>query len=215
MEKEKTELLLRIANHWILHASFNSGLGLFNGKMGCAVFFFHYARYTGNDCYEYFAGELLNEIYEDIHADTSVRFSSGITGIAWGVTYLIYAGFVEGNPGEILTDIDRKIMEKDLRRISDYSLESGLEGIAWYALSRLYSKENKPFDANWLSDLQQACNRIEKEKRPKGILSFSDHIAGKRIENPFFGIIEKLTETSGNKPDNALSWQKGLSIIVS
>jgi lantibiotic modifying enzyme len=215
MEKEKTILLQRIVNHQVLHASFDSNLGLFNGKMGCVIFFFHYARYTGNNCHENFAGELLNEIYEDIHADMSVRFSSGLTGIAWGIAYLIYAGFVEGNPDEILIDIDHKIMEKDLRRISDNSLETGLEGIAYYALCRLYSKENKPFDTNWLSDLQRACSHIEKENRLRGILSFLDHMDGKRIENPFSGIIEKLIETSGNEPDNALNWQKGLNMIVS
>jgi hypothetical protein len=112
-------------------------------------------------------------------------------------------------------DIDNKIMEKDLRRINDYTLETGLEGIAWYALCRLYSKENKPFDVNWLNDLQQTCSCMEKENRSGGILSFLDHMAGKRIENPFSVIIERLIETSGNEPDNALNWQKGLSMIVS
>ena len=41
-------LLEKIANHYLFYGSFHSDLGLYNGKMGMVIFFFHYARYTGN-----------------------------------------------------------------------------------------------------------------------------------------------------------------------
>jgi hypothetical protein len=214
MENEKIALLQRIANYQMLHASFGCDLGLLNGKTGCAIFFYHYARYTGNSAYEDFAGELLNEIYEDIHADIPYRFSSGIIGIAFGISYLIYAGFVEGDMDEILMDIDNKIMEKDLRRISDYSLETGLEGIVRYALCRLYLVENKPFDIVWLNNLQNTYYQVKEDIRSQGIGLLEDFIAGKEIENPFTWMIEKITESGDKEPEDSLRWQKGLSMII-
>ena len=44
-------LLEKIANHYLFYGSFYSDLGLYNGKMGMVIFFFHYARYTGNSLY--------------------------------------------------------------------------------------------------------------------------------------------------------------------
>ena len=52
-------LLEKIANHYLFYGSFHSDLGLYNGKMGMVIFFFHYARYTGNSLYEDFAEEFL------------------------------------------------------------------------------------------------------------------------------------------------------------
>ena len=60
-------LLEKIANHYLFYGSFHSDLGLYNGKMGMVIFFFHYARYTGNSLYEDFAEEFLNEILESAH----------------------------------------------------------------------------------------------------------------------------------------------------
>lgn len=76
--------LLSIANHLLLHTSFMTNLGLFYGKMGSALFFVHYAKYTNNSIYDDFVGEILDEIYEDIHTEMPVYFSNGLSGIAWG-----------------------------------------------------------------------------------------------------------------------------------
>ena len=50
--------LRRIANVLLLNASFIDNPGLLNGKMGIAIFFYHYSRYTKNKIYEDYAGEL-------------------------------------------------------------------------------------------------------------------------------------------------------------
>ena len=67
-------LLEKIANHYLFYGSFHSDLGLYNGKMGMVIFFFHYARYTGNSLYEDFAEEFLNEILEKLHTETPISF---------------------------------------------------------------------------------------------------------------------------------------------
>lgn len=56
-----------------------------------------------------------------------------------GVEYLVRKGFVEDDDNEGRNKIDEKVMEYDVRRLGDYSLATGLEGISWYVLLRLSS----------------------------------------------------------------------------
>ncbi len=93
--------LKRIANILLINGSFTDNLGLLNGKMGIAIFFFHYARYC-NKVYEDYAGELVDEIYDEINTNTPVNFADGLTGIGWGIEYLVKNGFVQANIDEAL-----------------------------------------------------------------------------------------------------------------
>ena len=52
-----------------------------NGKMGIAIYFFHLSRETNNQIYEDYAGELVDEIYEEITSYTPVGFENGLAGI--------------------------------------------------------------------------------------------------------------------------------------
>lgn len=104
-------LLEKIANHYLFYGSFHSDLGLYNGKMGMVIFFFHYARYTGNSLYEDFAEEFLNEILENLHTETPISFKRGLAGIGWGMLYLIKQGFMETDIQETFKDMDEKVME--------------------------------------------------------------------------------------------------------
>ena len=131
-----SDILSRISQFLMLNGSFTNNLGLLTGKMGIVIFFFHYSRYTNDTTYEEFAGELLDEIYNEIHTETPVGFASGLCGIAWGILYLIEKGFVDADPNEVLSDIDQAIMKYDVRRISDTSLDTGLLGIAHYIFQR-------------------------------------------------------------------------------
>ena len=53
--------LKRIANVLLLNASFIDNLGLLNGKMGIAIFFYQYAHYTGSKVFEDYASEKIDE----------------------------------------------------------------------------------------------------------------------------------------------------------
>ena len=157
-------LLERIVRHLTIHSSYMSDIGLCHGKMGIVLFFVHYARFTGKQLYHEFAGELLNEIYEEIHTDLPVNFESGLCGIGWGIEYLLQNGFMEGDSDEILADIDAKVMERNLLRISDYSIKTGLEGISYYICKRINSPSRKseclPFDETFLSDWHTVASSI-------------------------------------------------------
>ena len=172
-DMDKNLLLSKIANHLILKASFMTDLGLYHGKIGIVIFFAHYSRYTENIIYDDFAGDLLDEVFEDIHADTSFDFESGLCGIGWGIKYLFDNNFIEGSPDDILMDIDKKIMEKDILRIADKSFKTGLTGISFYVESRLKNKskkcKNNTFDKIYLNNLKKVDLRSINSK-PKDIL---------------------------------------------
>lgn len=86
--------LKKIANVLVLNASFTDNPGLLNGKMGIAIFFYHYSRYSDNKNYEEYAGELIDEIYSEINTNTPVNLADGLIGIGWGIEYLVQSGFV-------------------------------------------------------------------------------------------------------------------------
>ena len=139
----KDKLLQRIARYLMLHGSFTDDIGLLHGKTGIVIFFYHYARYTEKRIYNDFAEELIEEIYKEINVSTPLNFKDGLCGIAWGIGYLIQNDFIEADPDEVLEDLDKRIMEWDVRHISDCSLETGLTGIACYVISRMRNREKE------------------------------------------------------------------------
>lgn len=159
--------LNRIVNLLLLNSSCLEDIGLFQGKMGVSLFFFHYSRYTNDKLYSEFAELLIDEIYEDIYLCNSVNLEDGLCGIGWGIEYLIQHNFVQGNTNEILYELDQKIMGIDIRRIDDLSFRKGLEGIVYYVLCRLISKKkdqmDEPFDLLFLSDLKNTIINLHRK----------------------------------------------------
>ncbi|MCC8144920.1 MAG: hypothetical protein LIO93_00450 [Bacteroidales bacterium] len=155
-------MLERIVHHLIMHTSIFPELGLYHGKMGIVLFFAHYGRYTGNPLYDEFAGELLDDIFEEMDESVPINFEYGLCGIGWGICYLLQHGFMEGDGDEILYEMDKKIMERDIRRVEDPGIRSGLKGISYYIHKRtqIARQENLPFTPEYL---QEWNNRISQE----------------------------------------------------
>ena len=69
---------------------------------------------------------------------------------------------MEGDSNEILTEIDKKVMERDLRRIKDLSLETGLMGISSYINIRINNADitaiHTNFDDLFLLEWNLICN---------------------------------------------------------
>ena len=82
------KILKQIADYQILTSVFCSDLSLFRGKMGMVLFFFLYARYSGNVRFEDFAGELLDEVCINLHTSLPITFADGLCGIGWGIEFL-------------------------------------------------------------------------------------------------------------------------------
>jgi len=192
----KDKILQRISRYLMLHSSFSYNIGLLNGKIGIAIFFYHYMKYSGRKIYSDFADELIHEIYKEIHVNMSLNFKDGLCGIAWGIEYLIKNNFIEGNPDEVLADLDKRIMEWDVRRITDYSLATGLNGIASYVISRFENRKNE-YDfihQDYIFDLIDAMKR-NKENTSLPLIKILENIVNRRIitkiDDPVFKIINQ------------------------
>ena len=158
----KDEILEKIAQHMMLNSSFADTAGLLDGKMGCVIFFFHFAKYSGKSIYEKFAYELLDEIYEEISYKTPVGFKDGISGIAWGMDYLISNKFVNADDEDLLDEIDKLIVKTGVNEIQDTSVESGLKGLAHYVISRKSNTEisHSMISKDYVRDLINALFQV-------------------------------------------------------
>jgi glycosyltransferase involved in cell wall biosynthesis len=152
-KQKVNERLRRIANVLMLNASFIDNLGLLNGKMGIAIFFYHYARYTGSKILEDYAGELIDEIYEEISTNTPLDFANGLTGIGWGIEYLEQKGFLEADTDEILQDIDKTVYQKILLDFNN----NELQGYLLYYLNRNKAKNNANNKKEFLKNRAFLC----------------------------------------------------------
>ena len=132
-----------------------------------------------------------------------VGLSFGWCGIGWGVEYLVRKGFVEDDDNEERNKIDEKVMEYDVRRLGDYSLATGLEGISWYVLLRLSSGDKgvRIGEKNYLSDLKSACEKVLKKGRYEGILLLLDFLNGKRANYPFGEFFSQIPGEAHYIPD--------------
>ena len=142
--------LQRIANMLLLNGSFINNLGLLNGKMGIAIFFYQYSRFTNNKVYLDFAGQLIDEIYEEIYYGMSADFANGLTGIGWGIEYLIKNGFVEADRDETLKEIDNGVFGASLGMPVMISDQNDILGFGLYYLTRLYGREHIEDEINIL-----------------------------------------------------------------
>ena len=160
MKRMSTDMLSYISNYLCFHSCEATDLGLLTGKMGMVLFFYHYAQYVDERLFTELADDLLDDIFEDINTDTSLDFSSGLSGIGWGILYLLKNRFVEGNPNEILSDIDRRLMEIYLQNVKDRSLD-GLLGYIYYFYERLAVNETiTEYDTTYIEMIRQTVIRL-------------------------------------------------------
>lgn len=156
--------------HWILlRLSMEKEVGLFHGKMGIVLFLSHYFKYNGDQVYEDIANELMEELCEEIHCESPIGFASGLSGIGWGIEYLLQNNFFEGDSLELCEEIDEKIIAIDPRTITDFSLDTGLEGLLHYILMHIKGNINQcsqyPFDKIYLERLYNTTSAILKNDK--------------------------------------------------
>ena len=133
----------------------NGDIGLIHGKMGKAIFFFHYAQFTDNDLYEHYAVRLIKEVVRMIHNKIPCDYENGLTGIGVGFEYLSQNGFIENNTDELLKDFDELLFEATF---SNFSLLNGYMGCARYWTYRMQNS-NRTLDGEH-SIVEKAMNKI-------------------------------------------------------
>lgn len=156
----------KIINTLLLNASFIDNLGLMHGKMGISICFFHLARQTGNQIYEDYAGELIEEIYEEITINTPVDFENGLAGIGWGIEYLVQNGFIEADTDEVLEEFDKKIFKELIYNTPrDIGLLYGLVGIGAYFLKRIQNPQSNDEKITTLTNKQTLMHLTDELER--------------------------------------------------
>lgn len=209
----KHEVLQRIARYLMLHSSFTDKIGLFDGKMGVILFFMNYAKYTGCKRYEKFAGELIDEIYTEIRIDCSANFGNGLAGIAWGMEYLIRNHFVKADPDEVLKELDSRILERDVRKIKDFSIESGLKGIAYYAINRCSGREYPFIFKDYMIDLTESLQMsAQDDKESLDIINTLQTIINKNEVSKEMDFLTKFI--AHIHINNPLNFTKGRSLGI-
>jgi len=130
--------LKNISDFLLQHSNIVSNPGLLHGKMGLAVFFFNYARCTGNIFYEEQAITLIYQIQELILQQQNINYADGLTGIGVGIEYLSQIGLLDIDTNEILEDFDGRIRQEIMygQKINN-TLFNGFCGLGQYLLYRL------------------------------------------------------------------------------
>ena len=149
--------LKKIVKTLIINGTLTDQPGLFYGKTGIAVFFFHYARLTGIELFQDYAIDLLEDIQNQINVTISLRYDVGLAGIGAGYEYFLQNGFLDAD-NDIFDEFDAKMYRTAMYEpYPDLSLEGGLTGWGRYFIFRLRGKGHKDIK------LHEAMTRIAGE----------------------------------------------------
>jgi len=136
--------LEKIIQTLIINGTLTDQPGLFYGKTGIAVFFFHYAHQTRNEVAQNYAMDMIEEIQKQITSTVPARYDTGIAGIGVGFEYFLQNGFLAADE-DIFEDFDARMFRAALYEpYPDLSLEGGLTGWGRYFIYRLLGKGQKP-----------------------------------------------------------------------
>jgi hypothetical protein len=181
----------KIAN--ILNDRNLNNQGLMSGKIGQSIFFYILARKLSNEDYAKCAEKLIDEIF--LKTTPIINFKDGIAGIGWGIEYLIQNDFCEGEPDEILEDIDSKIFkflneEKEI----PFGLQNGLIGYLQYLIMRL---KNKPDVQNNTVKINQELlkfiiNKID-QLAPEQFISLTRDIRFNLLEDVYIMLLSCIS----------------------
>lgn len=176
----KDPQLSQIAEWLLLNGTLNSCAGLLHGKMGIALFFFHYAHFTNQSLFEEYAWNLLMGIQEQIHANYRPDYESGIAGIGVGMDYLIRKEFLAVDP-DFFEDLDKRMYRAVMYDpCPNYSRDEGLIGYGWYWLCRQENKKASECLEKILWHLEQPDRVLTKEES-RDVLGFRCAYDGKSL----------------------------------
>ena len=145
MQKKNIKIeedLQQIANMLLLNGTLTQCPGLVHGKMGIAIFFFHYALFTGNELFADYAMDVIGEMLDQIHVNSPADYERGIAGIGVGIDNLIFNDFLSVED-DICEGFDQRMFRAVMYDpYSDFTLYGGLIGYGQYWITRLRYQES-------------------------------------------------------------------------
>lgn len=180
--------LRKITDYLLLKSPYIQDIGFFHGKMGIAVALYVYANRYHDQLIEEYAWDLFLQVYDGVHVDMPIGLECGLAGIGYGTTLLCELGLMKCDLNEILVDVDARIMERDPRRITDFSVRSGAGGLQLYiALRQKVSGCILTLDSRYLAELQSVMKNIATPNPSINIISLLNEpsfTVTDYIENP-------------------------------
>ncbi|KOH43331.1 glycoside hydrolase family protein [Sunxiuqinia dokdonensis] len=137
-------LLQKIANTLMINIQDISQVGLFEGRIGIIVFFYHYGRFIKQPIYTKVADEMLDDVFTEIQDNKLPILSHELFEVGIGTNHLIKANFVEGDPDDILYDIDQRLQTS----VSNNKPPENTQMLYW-----LCRWDNRQSQHDWLQDL--------------------------------------------------------------
>jgi lantibiotic modifying enzyme len=141
--------------------SLQENLGLMGGKIGLALFFFYYARFTAEDRYADYAVDIISDIFDAINDEekpfTYHTHAGGLAGIGWSIELLAQNEFIDADTNDVLESLDpylHKAMIYDIQN-KNYDFLHGAVGNGTYFLSRLASPNAKNYVSELVDELEK------------------------------------------------------------
>lgn len=153
----------RLLHQVVLHANDVPARGLYDGQMGIVLVLSEYVRARKLRPLKTAINFLLNQVLDNLSTEMPLDFANGLTGIGWGVEYLLQKKFQRGQGADICAAIDQKLMQQNILRQTDLSQEKGLEGWLHYIVAHMQGARNdkrEVFDATYLHDCAQVCQHF-------------------------------------------------------
>lgn len=159
----KEQLLL---HQLVLHSNDVPARGLMDGQMGIVLVLSEYARSRKLKPLKTAVNFLLEQITDNLSTEMPLEFANGLTGIGWGVEYLLQNKFQRGSGTAICEAIDQKLMQQNILRLTDLSLDKGLEGWLHYIIAHIQGAQregSRVFDTAYLHDCLTVCTHLLKQ----------------------------------------------------
>ena len=217
MQKTKFTKEQRAIHKLIVDSIGMSDIGLFDGKMGIIISLITYSRRNKLKCIESMADFLMEQLLESMTDISPISFSDGLTGIGWGIEYLIQNGYMSGCGANVCTEIDNKLMSYDIRRVDDLSLEHGIYGWLHYIVAHIQGANRcgkQVFDRMYIIDLISKINEYSENNATSEEFSnlqamFREVLNGATDVYKF--PLEEIVKTDIKFSLNNLSLSKGLA----
>lgn len=153
----------RLLHQLVLHSNDVPARGLMDGQMGIVLVLSEYERVRKLTPLKIVAKFLLEQITDNLSTENPLEFANGLTGIGWGVEYLLQNKFQRGSGTAICAAIDQKLMQQNILRQTDFSLDKGLEGWFHYVIAHIQGAQregSRVFDAAYLQDCLTVCTNL-------------------------------------------------------
>jgi len=157
----------KLLHHVVLHANDFPSIGLLDGQMGLILILSEYSRLRKQRSLLTARDFLLDQVLNNLTTATSMDFANGLTGIGWGIEYLLQKKFIRGSSIDICEAIDCKLMQQNICRMNDLGLDKGVEGWLHYIIAHIQGGliENKQcFDTAYLKDVSNLCKNLIRQE---------------------------------------------------